>query len=427
MIKLNKITSIITFASLTASSFAMEAAPLFPNDMKAASAAASGVYDLTTETQGEQLINLPNYQILKFKSADEGSIQGVTLYNEKSNTAIVSFRGTKSLDDWKANLGIGCSIARAIHHTNYKENGLDVRIPDYFSSLVTRKIDGLFGANSSSTIKVNMLNLPFAGFIDTAISFNPLIDELKTSTMIVGGGMTGGFTLGAGVGSVMPGVGTLVGGLIMGGIGTVTSSIYAGGNMVYKGVKCVTDRTYEREFHIQSLEKTIDLNPVKLYTLDACQFLQDSYKKISDECNPDQRPNIIVTGHSLGRFLAGSAFLNFLGTQEDAIGIDLNSISNFQNIAFNGPSGFQGLPYLPCFAETNNKNFITKGLEYVAGHQDMMHHIIRSNDLVGNLGRELDFSRIIEIPDVVRTEGVEAPAHALSNHGIKPIMYQLHQ
>lgn len=200
-------------------------------------------------------------------------------------------------------------------------------------------------------------------------------------------------------------------------------------SLSYEAYQLATDRKYEREIHIEALERLIDLAPIQLYTSDASTFLSASVKKILNEYTSEERPNIIVTGHSLGRFLAGYAFLDYAGehsTEESALVLD--GINIFNNIGFNGPAGFQGLPHLPFMKDQRAQGHITTALS-VLDHNNggIMQHVRRTHDLVGSLGHEMDIAQIYEIPDVENSENVSAQEHFLNNHSIKAITSQLHK
>lgn len=430
-------TSIFTVEAMEAVSGQL---PEYSSECKLASAAASIVYDITGDIDTDFLIAEENnplhgYVELNRRLASEGSIQAVTLYNAKTNVALISYQGTKSTQDWLANFGIGCSIAQSIHSSKITINLAPVRLPDYFSGLATRKLQGLLGGQITLT-DLKEFDGGLSGLIDTCVGgyagWQKVGQSLKnTGTYFVGG--VGTFCpLGAVTGTVIPGIGTAVGtigGGIIGLCSGIGGTIYEVGALSKEMYRLVKDKDYERELHLNALLSTVDLRYIDTYTRDSSDFLKDSVKKIFDICDSDNKPNILVGGHSLGRFLSGSAFLDYLGAQavEDSIVID--GLQSYKNIGFNGPAGFQGLPHLPFMTGQTAQTNITNALALLnnnSGNGPMI-HVRRTNDLVGNLGHDLDFSSIQEINDVVNQEQVTPKVHFLNNHSIKLLTKELHQ
>ncbi len=402
--------------------------PLWSTEQKICSSAAQYAYKMTKEDQA-----VDGFNILNQRFQDEQSIQAVTLYNPETNVGVISYRGTVTPQDWQANLGIGCSIARAIHHDNLTDkDGYVVRVPSYFSDLATTKLNNLLGEDLPLALQHDEISqvVKYFGssFLDAGVSGSYLLGIGKDAVADFGKGLAAtvtGTLSGAGIGTVVPIMGTLAGA----GAGTVFGASYGiikglsnTGSKLYNITSCLWDKNKEREIHIESMEKLIQLDTFKTYTSDAVTFAKSSVEKIMSESDGESRPTIYVTGHSLGRFLAGTAFLDYLGgANQSETSIALDGLSGFQNVGFNGPAGFQGMAYLPGIE--NQK--ILSALKIIESNQESFIHIRRHNDLVGSLGTELDKARGILIPDVARASDDTSSKLFLRNHGIAEITEEL--
>jgi len=406
---------------------------------KAASAAAAYVYH-AFEADTNMPPILQGYTRLIDLREDEGSIRGVTLYDATSKTAIVSLRGTASSKDWVANMGIGCSIGHAIHADSLVIDGHPVRLPEYFGRLATDKLQGLFGNNMdqdkvrSLMNDLSTLNWPLSQCIDLCVSapytcntlLNAWVDTVKHITV----GITAGGAMGMVTGTVVPGVGNMAGGLIGGGMGLFYGcgrGIYNAGATIVDGIHC-RDPVYERQKHLKAFEEMACLDVIDCYLAAASDFTQKSIKQVLAE-EGDSRPTIIITGHSLGRFLAGYSFLEYAGGQTVSDNdFCIDGLAGFKTIAFNGPAGFQGLPHLPFMKESTRKENIARALNVLKRNGGRgMDHVHRANDLVGHLGYQLEQAHHYVMPDVIRQQGDSWAAHFIRNHGIEAIMEDLHK
>jgi len=172
------------------------------------------------------------------------------------------------------------------------------------------------------------------------------------------------------------------------------------------------------------MEKLIPLDTFKTYTSDAIAFAKSSLEKIMSESDGEARPTIYVTGHSLGRFLAGTAFLDYVGQKnESETSITVDGLNGFRNIGFNGPAGFQGMGYLPGIENQH----ILSALQMIESHKESFVHIRRHNDLVGSLGSDVDKAHGILIPDVTRVSDDTSSGLFLRNHAIAEIREDLHK
>jgi hypothetical protein len=441
---LSKYILLTSFSAITMmhSTLSMEAQTkvTWSEEQKITSAASSYAYDITSntiDTRENLPLSLSSYNVIKsrFATADEGTIQAVTLYDPKKNTAIISFRGTKEARDWKANLGIGYCIAQAIHTMDYKINEKHIRLPEYFANLAAHNIQGLFGEQYSKTL-LDTLDLPLSRLLDSFVTLNPLVEKMYEAVSDTGKHILGGTTSGAAGGSTAGafyfGVGALPGALMGAGVGLTYGCLkgaYNGVGMICEGYRIAKDYKYERELHLGSLSRFVDLNILQQYTSDAANFTRASIEAILSENTSDQDPTIYFTGHSLGRFLSVSAFLDCLGSRNiDETEIKLERIASMRNIGFNGPAGFQGLPHLSFMTGQPGQN-VTTALKLLESdiNRPLVQHIRRKNDVVGSLAAEFDYAQSHVIDNVAIVESFSASQHFLNNHGIKPIFQLFHQ
>ncbi|RZI45743.1 hypothetical protein [Candidatus Finniella inopinata] len=385
---------------------------------------------------------LEGFELHNFRSSKDGSIHVLAIYDETTNTGKIIFRGTDTSNpkDLEADYGIGIVLANTLTG--------DQRIPDYFGNVVVNATSAFLGSRpssvvssgatysgwfsrfaSSGTLNVRTLGIPVvSNVLDLTVSASTLKKSGASLIYDVSRGMKYGAGIGVAVGGPVActGFGAIAGGSFALG---ATAVGFAGGlikgsyNMITQGGYAACDKGYERRLHLEAMKEN-DPGTLALYLEHGADFTSEAIKIFRRESH-DGNPKIIFVGHSLGRFSAGAAYLNYLGrqdrVQDSGPGEEGNQLVS--NIGYNGPAGWQGLGGLPTLPQ-EIKNNIARATSHSQVFTRMI-HIRRENDVVASLGQELPQGTVYSVPDVRITMETGAAEAVLANHGIKQMVADL--